>query len=52
MAMVVRSYGLTAAEAVLGATRHAADALDHEGGWLVEGGPPIWCCGICRTSTT
>ena len=39
MAMAVRSYGLTAAEAVLGATRHAADALDHEGGWLVEGGP-------------
>lgn len=39
MAMAVRSYGLTATEAILAATRHAADALDHEGGWLVEGGP-------------
>ena len=39
MAIAVRSYGLTATEALLAATRHAADALDHEGGWLVEGGP-------------
>lgn len=39
MAMAVRSYGLTASEAILAATRHASDALEHEGGWLVEGGP-------------
>ncbi|HHH30686.1 MAG TPA: imidazolonepropionase [Polyangiaceae bacterium] len=39
MAFAVRSYGLTAGEAFLAATRHAADALEHEGGWLVEGGP-------------
>lgn len=39
MAFAVRSYGLTAAEALLGATRHAADALDHEGGRLKASAP-------------
>jgi imidazolonepropionase len=39
MAMGVRTYGLSASEALLGATRHAADSLDHEGGRIVVGGP-------------
>jgi imidazolonepropionase len=39
MALAVRSYGLTASEALLGATRHAAACLDHDGGVLRVSGP-------------
>jgi len=39
MAMAVRNYGLSVTEALLGATRYAAQSLGLDSGWLRVGGP-------------